>query len=354
MSMKSRLVRLRFGFTLIELLVVIAIIAILIALLLPAVQQAREAARRTQCRNNLKQIGLAQHNYNDAFGCFPISMGWNPVAPERRGQFSDKVAMLPYLDRTAEYNRVNVQQQPWDSSNGNWHGNDNITAMGGTLPVFNCPSNDNEPINSRGAVFTYAVNTGVMRYGGRSGTGVDGRHNGIGWIAGANITSEKPVRFKDVSDGASNTVSYSEFVPPRALGDNSARAKKVRRYQWAADANDHAAIRQSCINNFNANDVGNSADAWRQHLVGQSWGWSFNGNANLYTHTMGPNEPSCIHFFGGNDWGMDNMNSASSSHTGGVHVLMADGGVRFISDSVSINVWWSIGTRNGGESVGEF
>jgi prepilin-type N-terminal cleavage/methylation domain-containing protein len=104
MSRRARVWPSRGAFTLIELLVVIAIIAVLIALLLPAVQQAREAARRTQCKNNLKQIGLAMHNYHDTYNLFPISIGWNPNGSQN-GNFSDKVFMLPYLDRVAEYNQ---------------------------------------------------------------------------------------------------------------------------------------------------------------------------------------------------------------------------------------------------------
>ncbi|MFM7868823.1 MAG: type II secretion system protein, partial [Planctomycetaceae bacterium] len=102
---RSEIGRVR-GFTLIELLVVIAIIAILVALLLPAVQQAREAARRTSCKNNLKQIGIAMHNYHDVHNQFPPSVGWNPGPAYRddiRGAFSDKVYMLPMLERANEY-----------------------------------------------------------------------------------------------------------------------------------------------------------------------------------------------------------------------------------------------------------
>ena len=131
----KRLNKLRPGFTLIELLVVIAIIAILIALLLPAVQQAREAARRTQCKNNLKQIGLAQHNYADVHGLFPLSVGWNFTADERRGNFSDKVAMLPFLERSGEFNLRNPNDFPYEA--GGWFGSANIQAFGGSLPVFN-------------------------------------------------------------------------------------------------------------------------------------------------------------------------------------------------------------------------
>ncbi|MFN5733207.1 MAG: type II secretion system protein, partial [Planctomyces sp.] len=105
----------RSAFTLIELLVVIAIIAILVALLLPAVQQAREAARRTQCKNNLKQIGLAMHNYHDVHNQFPPSIGWNPgpaYANDIVAAFSDKVFMLPYIERANEFSRVRYDQYP--------------------------------------------------------------------------------------------------------------------------------------------------------------------------------------------------------------------------------------------------
>src|SRR5580704_2267113 len=108
MSIVNRVLR-RSGFTLIELLVVIAIIAVLVALLLPAVQQAREAARRTQCKNNLKQIGLAMHNYHEIYNCFPISIGWNQFNNANNGSqnaWSDKVFMLPFLDRASQYNQM--------------------------------------------------------------------------------------------------------------------------------------------------------------------------------------------------------------------------------------------------------
>src|SRR5512135_1528420 len=122
----------RQAFTLIELLVVIAIIAVLIALLLPAVQQAREAARRSQCKNNLKQIGLAMHNYHDVANCFPVSIGWNQNQ-SRNGAFSDKVMMLPYLDQAPMYNLINYRQDPPPDGIG-WFGGNQNPVLSGRLP----------------------------------------------------------------------------------------------------------------------------------------------------------------------------------------------------------------------------
>ncbi|MEZ6061902.1 MAG: DUF1559 domain-containing protein [Planctomycetaceae bacterium] len=345
----------RLGFTLIELLVVIAIIAILIALLLPAVQQAREAARRTQCKNNLKQIGLAQHNYHDTYNMFPITVGWNNTPDERKGQFSDKVAMLPYLDRGPEFNLRDESLRPYEPSG--WHGSDNVTAFGGTIPIFNCPSAPREhaiPAHNRTA-FTYAVNWGVMRYNGR---GRQGNHNGIGFYAGAGIESDPPVDFGKIPDGSSNTAAYAEFVhSPGAAGTGASTdpmIKKFQLYQWAADVPTHIELRNSCLANAAAGDLGNNNDTWRQSVKGSSWSWSFIGVGNGYTHTMLPNEPSCAVMFGGTDWGGDSMMSASSMHTGGVQILLADGSARFISQNIDQTVWWGLGTRNGSETLGEF
>jgi len=350
--MRIRRARFRFGFTLIELLVVIAIIAILIALLLPAVQQAREAARRSSCKNNLKQIGLAQHNYHDVYKMFPISMGWNISPDERRGNFSDKVAMLPYLDRGPEYQSINFTLRPWDP--GQWFGGDNLVAFGGTIPIFNCPSAPHSHADARhnNATHTYAVNMGVMRYNGR---GRQGTHNGIGYYSGAGITSDPPVRVRDVTDGTSNTASYAEFLhSPGAAGTgmtNDPMIRKYQTYEWAADAPTHDQLRASCLSMAQAGNLGRMNDTWRQSVKGSTWSWSFIGTGNVYSHNMMPNEPSCHHFDGGTDWGGDNLFAASSAHSGGVQVLFADGSVHFISENVSMGVWWALGTRNGGEAV---
>ena len=210
----------RSAFTLIELLVVIAIIAILIALLLPAVQQAREAARRTQCKNNLKQIGLAMHNYHDVYAQFPINGGWDRP-------YSDKVGMLPFLERGNEFRSINYQQWPFSS----WSG-DNRAAFSGRLPVFNCPSNAQPNANGPAANFTYAINMGVMNYSNNGVTRTSGwqtNHNGIASCTGLAGESDPPVTFANIPDGSSNTAAYAEFgmaqFTPEPIGKRGFQTK---------------------------------------------------------------------------------------------------------------------------------
>lgn len=353
--MRSNPPKFRPAFTLIELLVVIAIIAVLVALLLPAVQQAREAARRSQCKNNLKQIGLAQHNYHDVHSTFPVTMGWHESG-QRWGMFSDKVAMLPFLDRSAEFNLINVNQAPYEPTG--WHGNENLQATGGTLPVFNCPSATHDHVDRRHArtSHNYASNVGVLRYQGPS-FGIDGTHNGIAWAAGHGFTADAPVTFGKIPDGSSNTVAFAEIVnSPGAAGTGMStdpRTRQRQTYAWAS-GNNHIELRDNCLANAAAGNLGNMNDNWRQSVKGSAWAWSFIGTGNNYSHNMLPNEPSCHNVSGLTDWGINSMMAAGSEHTGGVHVLMGDGAVRFVSENIDRDTWWGLGTRTGSESIGNF
>ncbi|MBI3866203.1 MAG: DUF1559 domain-containing protein [Planctomycetia bacterium] len=330
----------RSGFTLIELLVVIAIIAVLVALLLPAVQQAREAARRSQCKNNLKQIGLAMQNYHEQYGQFPISVGWNQITNERQGAFSDKYMMLPMLDRAPEFNATNLRDFPYDSLG--WFGTTNKTCQSGRLPVFNCPS---QPYSIAGgaANFTYAINTGVTGQYGGSTRGVDGRHNGLSSYCGAGADSDSPVNFRNITDGSSNTVAYAEFV----IDAGGPSAPKYQVKTWSGDAwtQTPQQLRAGCLTT-----TGNSG---RNPERGASWAWSFMGVGSTYTHTMAPNDQSC-HNGGGSDWEGNQLMAAQSFHTGGVHVLMADGAVRFINENINYTTWLGIGSRDGNEAVTDF
>ena len=332
----------RWAFTLIELLVVIAIIAVLIALLLPAVQQAREAARRTQCKNNLKQIGLAMHNYHDVAQQFPISLGWHPVLGRDGPNFSDKVFLLPYLDRAPEYNGTNFNAPPWDSSG--WFGSNNIATQSKRLPVFNCPSQPYET-NGGQANFTYAINMGTA---GPNGQYRNGSHNGIASYCGpdgSNGPSDRPVKMASVTDGTSNTAAYSEFLID---GPTTPANKQV--HNWAVAGANDLATRQSCL--AQAGLSGRNGNSGTGGNRGASWAWSFVGNGSVYTHTMAPNDQPCHSWSG--DWEGNTMMSANSMHTGGVHVLMTDGAVRFVSTNIDYNTWVAVGTRDGAEVVSDF
>ena len=342
---RHRSCRRRAAFTLVELLVVIAIIGILVALLLPAVQAAREAARRMQCTNNLKQIVLSMHNYHDTYKTFPISVGWHQQQG-RRENFSDKVMILPFVEQQPAFDKTNWRAHPWDSQG--WHGNDNILTESTRLPVFNCPSNHNTIASGR-ANFTYAINMGTSHSAPHNINGPlagEGRHNGVGayFIADFNnkyrSTSDAVVTFGSILDGTSNTAAYSEFVIQTDKNiANDKRLHKAQVYNWAGGSST-AEVRQNCLA-----QMGFSG----RRMRGASWAWSFIGNGGAYSHVMMPNEKSCHSYQG--DWVGSNLMAAGSNHPGGANVGVADGSVRFMTNTVDPLVWWGMGTRDGGESI---
>ncbi len=347
------------GFTLVELLVVIAIIGILVALLLPAVQAAREAAHRMQCSNNLKQIVLAMHNYHDTYKNFPISIGWGGNG-DYRISYSDKVCLLPFIERDSEYKVAKLAAPPGTAyySGGydgiyqaTWWGG-NPLAFSGKIPIFNCPSNSNDLNGGRGQ-HTYSINTGTshMNHNGTNGTDCsDERMNGIAafryGIEGVRA-SAPPVNMAKILDGTSNTVAYSEFVvqdigatsDEPVVGFNK-RKIRAQFYSWGLGGSNTAQARQGCLNQTDNSD--------RYDLRGSSFSWSFPQVGGAYNHTMLPNERSCWSF-SGDDWMGTNLFAATSEHPGGVQVGLADGSVRFVTETIDANVWWAIGTRNSGE-----
>ncbi len=351
----------RTGFTLIELLVVIAIIGILVALLLPAVQQAREAARRSQCKNNLKQIGLALHNYHDTHGVFPVTISWSRQN-NWVGAFSSKVSMLPFLDRTPEYNRINFSQGPYDPGAndlgfGSW-GADNANALSIRLPVFNCPSQPNE-IQNGAANFTYAVNHGTSHHAphntGNQAVTWNGDHNGFATFVGGDGSyggggdlpprCDQVVKIGKISDGASNTAAFSEFILYKK--GNTPDAWRTNTRTWAG-GNNTSQVRQDCLNKMNSDGSPQINGGDRVTMRGRSWSWGWMGYGGAYNHTMMPNEPACHSY--SDDWAGGNLMSAQSAHTGGVQVLMGDGAVKFVSDNVAQQIWWAAGTRADAEA----
>ncbi|GIX04683.1 MAG: prepilin-type N-terminal cleavage/methylation domain-containing protein [Planctomycetaceae bacterium] len=365
------------GFTLIELLVVIAIIAILIALLLPAVQQAREAARRTQCRNHLKQFGLALHNYHDAFNLFPPRQGGSgtgsvagnawPQSGARTG-YAGHVFLLPYLDQAPRYQEIMGNQPnhlpPWHNSNtpGMFVGRP-------APPVFNCPS-DPGTIDPVVPVRTAGLNSYVYC----SGDGFADSFTQAGCTA-SNPLQIRPSRgmfgalicygIRDAVDGTSNTIFMAEKVratsSPRGRGLVVGISPFTNPLQCSALFN---RLTQTYL--IDAAPTNDSAPGYR----------AFAGNAFFcaFSTALPPNSANCYDgaaVCGSIHWSPV-LGSASSYHVGGAHVLMGDGSVRFISENIDAGnqgatiptltqsgpspygVWGALGTRQGGETVGEF
>ncbi|MCA9059412.1 MAG: DUF1559 domain-containing protein, partial [Planctomycetaceae bacterium] len=287
------------------------------------------------------------HNYHSTYNCFPVSIGWNARTGDRQGAFSDKVMLLPYLERDNEYKLINIGDFPYSPD---WLGG-NAAALSGTLPVFNCPSNPEKTKNGRTA-HTYAISAGViygkssskgLAYGGTKPNGL-ASYQGSGWDIENNIL----VTIATVTDGTSNTAAYAEFLPRLASDIGNSGPRTTQMHGWVGDQNmDADQLRQACLSSTNVEND-------RAPVRGSGWSWSWIGTGNAYSHTMNPNEKPCLLFNDGGDWFGDTLLSASSAHTGGVQILLTDGSVRFVSDNVDHNTWKAIGTRDRREVIGEY
>ena len=310
----------RRGFTLIELLVVIAIIAVLIALLLPAVQQAREAARRTQCRNNLKQLGLAMHNYLDSHGVLPLCL--NATAKP----ISVHAYLLPYLDQSPLYALIDF--------NSSYNSPTNVIPVGTTVQTFLCPTQPTVAMPAGWAGTNYRCNQGSqILYAQPSGSNASMPAPDGVFVPGLSLS------IATITDGTSNTAAFSEH--PFADFNNSASNPYDTFEPGIYPSTPDDAMNFCRQTNF--------SDLSKQGYsnVGAPWMQSYHSTTQ-YFHVAPPNDPSCMYPPG-------RINTtAASYHTGGVHVCMCDGSVRFTSTNINLSVWRGIGSRAGGEVLGNY
>jgi prepilin-type N-terminal cleavage/methylation domain-containing protein/prepilin-type processing-associated H-X9-DG protein len=358
---------LRRGFTLIELLVVIAIIAILIALLLPAVQQAREAARRTQCRNNLKQYGLALHNYHDVYNVFPARQmgdGGSAVVPgtaTNRTAYSPNVSLLPYLDQTPIFNEIAAKtsnRRPWDGGSP-W-----ATTQPGN---FSCPTDatTGSPHGNTRGLMSYAWSAGDSIAGSKTQPNMVIDEPLVAVPTRGAFGALVCYRVRDFIDGTSNTVGMAERA--RAVKATNGRGLVVG--MTPVTPTGCAAFYNRATQTYliTAAPTGDTAPGFRAY-AGNAFFAAFNT-------CLPPNSASCFDTSnnpGTSEHWQPGIFAASSWHTGGAMALMMDGSVRFIGENIDVGnlsaalpaptagtaspygVWGALGTRSCGEVVGEF
>lgn len=306
----------RIGFTLIELLVVIAIIAILIALLLPAVQQAREAARRSQCKNNLKQIGLALHNYHETFSSLPPgSIVYKTGSTISGHGWTWHASILPYLDQKPLYDQIQGANGMGTEGGGTTSAKQRLAGQT-VIPVFWCPSQPDVRNGVQKGGYT------TSNYNGNMGTQI-GDGSGDNCDLAANLASptlgcmgangiffpSSNVRYRDVTDGLSNTIVVSEVIDSGGDADKLGGGGSDRKYCFSGGADSNPPTEMS------------------EYLIAAETNDPINGYAE---------------------------EAAGSYHVGGAQFVLGDGSVRFISENISMTTYRALSTRAGGEVIGEF
>ncbi len=312
------------GFTLVELLVVIAIIGILVGLLLPAAQAAREAARRMQCSNNLKQLGLSMHNYESACKRFPSG---NMVGSSFSVGLSVHARLLPYMEQANVYQLV-------DFNYAYNHANNNAARLQ-SIGTFLCPSDSFTNLAlTLGGANSYYANSGTNILAGSPPTLSSDPNYGMQECNGVFYRDSK-VRTGDITDGLSNTFAFAEKIA--GDGNNGIATPVADTFQPGT----HPMIADEAMRDCMAINV---MDLSKQGYsnVGAPWIQAYH-STTLYYHVLPPNTRSCM-FPPGRI-----ATTAGSRHTGGVNALLCDGSVRFVSSNVDIQVWRAFGTRSGGE-----
>ena len=327
--------RTRAGFTLIELLVVIAIIAILIGLLLPAVQKVREAAARMSCSNNLKQIGLALHNYEGVYQTFPTGYWrktWpvDPTNPKGHFRWSALAQLTLYLDQTNVHNALDLsyplygggtlqpQTLPFPV---------NRPAVAAVVKSFLCPSDEFRVVKDGQGPCNYVASSG----GNANGNALTG--DGLFVGVDLDVAKNAGVTVTGVTDGLSNTVAFAETTLG-AGGTPPANSTDITRFYKQVTSLTQA-----------------NCDASTALVTDRGALWADGAyNSTLFNTVRPPNSPlmDCVQH-SNPAW-----KAARSRHTGGVNVLLGDGGVRFVRNAVDPLTWQAAGSRAGGEVPGDF
>jgi prepilin-type N-terminal cleavage/methylation domain-containing protein/prepilin-type processing-associated H-X9-DG protein len=337
--------RRRRAFTLIELLVVIAIIAILIALLLPAVQQAREAARRTQCKNNLKQYGLAIANYHDVHGAFPIG-GAGTWSNWTGSHLSWQARVLPFADQTSMYNMINMDRRADAILHEPLGSGSNL--LGRIVPYMLCPSDSTMISNPEWSGW------GANPYGGSATWLGPAQTNYCGSLGSQSTPSA----------GGAACEPWQQFMQPIAAGNvghGSSENKSLISGMFARGMGATIKIGDVSDGTSNTIVVGEILPDCNDHREGA---WASNGMGNAHASTVVPinnmttcskanpgkiTHPACTNMNNWNfSWGFRSM------HTGGAHFLLVDGSVRFISETVDHTTYQRLGGRADNRQVGNF
>ena len=369
------------GFTLVELLVVIAIIGMLVALLLPAVQAAREAARRMSCSNTLKQFGLALHNFHDTYNEFPSGNNATGI-PHRTGNpptnihghwvsYHPLLVLMPFYEHSATYEVA--ANEGWDPAPDRNH-----LIWQTTISVLLCPSDTNAGNRDGCNSYVYSVGDWPDRTKAQ-------QSNPLGATITVSVANDNPRglfpqhqptrrNMGSLADGTSHTVTFSERVVSGSRNLlRGAHAENVNTHGWNNDNTSTSGTDgaltvqpQGCLDRVNTANKSYTGDVRTGDFFGTRWG---DGRSpSTFSTILPPNGPSCR--VNGLDYNGRMMNAASSFHTGGVNVGIADGAVRFVSDSVNTlssgatttstpvrsgaspyGVWGAYGSINGGESA---
>ncbi|MDR3618777.1 MAG: DUF1559 domain-containing protein [Paludisphaera borealis] len=375
----------RRGFTLIELLVVIAIIAVLIALLLPAVQSAREAARRSQCTNNMKQIGIALHNYHSAMDCFPPGAAFQPQGTGGSctsgnldyamwDSWSAQGMLLGYLEQTPIYNAANFSWSPQGSIGQAV----NLTAVERIISAYLCPSDTNsgagrQNINNYAACF--GTSTGSLTSWNDGAAPPAGSCYQKPSGSSGLFTFGTAYGIRDCVDGASNTIAYGEWLVGDGKGTFYAGVSRPSTYRGnvlissgVPNPYDNGVLEAGQGQQVVLNALQQCATLWSVwqrtgsgtgqigDIRGLRWAMGTEG-FSMFNVLQVPNDTQFAYggCRGGSCdycWPDSSFTIASSSaHPGGANMLFGDGSVRFIKSSVNRMTWWALGTKNGGEVV---